>query len=132
MKRIFVNGTFDILHVAHIELLNYAREMGDYLMVAIDSDKRVTELKGPLRPINTEYERIGLLINLKAVDAVKVFDTDEELEKIIKNYNPDVMVKGSDYKNKPIIGSDYCKKIEFFERINEYSTTQTIQRIIDR
>ena len=57
MKRIFVNGTFDILHVAHIELLNYAREMGDYLMVAIDSDKRVTELKGPLRPINTEYER---------------------------------------------------------------------------
>ena len=132
MKTIFVNGTFDLLHPGHVVLLNTARSMGDYLVVAIDSDSRVKELKGESRPINSQHDRRVLLSNMKAVDVVEVFDTDEDLINIIKTYNPDVMLKGSDWKGKPIVGEEYCKKIEYYDRIEEYSTTKTIQRIVDR
>ena len=130
--KIFVNGTFDIIHSGHIKLLNYAASLGDHLLVAIDTDRRVAELKGPTRPINNEYERVGLMINIKGVDQVRVFDSDSELEKIIQDYAPDIMVKGSDYKDQPIVGAKYCKQIVFFDRIDEYSTTKKIQDIISR
>jgi len=130
--KIFVNGTFDILHPGHVRLLNTARSMGDYLIVAIDSDRRVRELKGPSRPVNNEFSRRVLLSNLKAVDIVEVFDSDEELEHIIKTYEPDIMVKGSDYQGQPIVGEEHVPKIVFFERIDEYSTTKTIESIISR
>jgi rfaE bifunctional protein nucleotidyltransferase chain/domain len=132
MKTIFVNGTFDLLHPGHIVLLNTARSMGDYLIVAIDSDRRVKELKGDTRPINSQHDRQVLLSNMKAVDIVEVFDTDEQLTEIIKLYKPDIMLKGSDWKGKTIVGESYCKKIEYYDRIEEYSTTKTIQRITDR
>jgi D-beta-D-heptose 7-phosphate kinase/D-beta-D-heptose 1-phosphate adenosyltransferase len=132
MNKIFVNGTFDIIHVAHIQMLNTAKAMGDYLIVAIDSDRRVKELKGSSRPINTEYERKTLLLNLKAVDSVEVFDSDQELEDIIHRHRPIIMVKGSDYRDKPIVGESLVPHIEFFERIDEYSTTNKIQDIINR
>jgi D-beta-D-heptose 7-phosphate kinase/D-beta-D-heptose 1-phosphate adenosyltransferase len=132
MKKIFVNGTFDIVHTGHLLLLNYARSLGDHLLVAIDSDSRVQRLKGQSRPINNESERTSLLINLRSVDRVRIFETDEDLVNIIATYQPDIMVKGSDYKNQPIIGAEHCKEIAFFERINEYSTTKKIQYIIDR
>jgi len=130
--KIFVNGTFDIVHVGHIQLLNYARSLGHHLLVAIDSDRRVRQLKGADRPVHNQMERKFLIENLRAVDSVCVFDTDAELEHIIILHEPDIMVKGSDYRNRPIIGEEHCGRIEFFERINEYSTTQTIQRITDR
>lgn len=130
--KIFVNGTFDIIHVGHIKLLNYARSLGDHLLVAIDSDRRVRQLKGTGRPVHNQDERKLLLENLRSVDSVEIFNTDDELEHIITLYEPDVMVKGSDYRNRPIIGEEQCGRIEFFERINEYSTTQTIQHIINR
>lgn len=130
MKRIFVNGTFDILHVGHLALLNYAKTLGDELSVAMDSDKRVKKLKGKSRPINSERERAEMLINLKAVDKVYIFDTDEELIKLVDEH--DIMVKGSDYKDKPIIGNDVCKELVFFDIINGYSTTEKIQDIISR
>jgi len=129
---IFVNGTFDIIHPGHIQLLNTARSMGDYLMVAIDSDERVGKLKGPSRPINSELDRKLLLENLKAVDEVLIFNSDEELEMIVKKYCPDIMIVGSDWRGKPIVGGQYAKRIEYFERINEYSSTKTIQDIINR
>jgi D-beta-D-heptose 7-phosphate kinase/D-beta-D-heptose 1-phosphate adenosyltransferase len=132
MKKIFVNGTFDIVHTGHLLLLNYAKSLGDHLLVAIDSDSRVQRLKGQSRPINDESERTSLLINLRSVDRVRIFETDEDLVNIIATYQPDIMVKGSDYKNQPIIGAEHCKEIAFFERINEYSTTKKIQYIIDR
>jgi D-beta-D-heptose 7-phosphate kinase/D-beta-D-heptose 1-phosphate adenosyltransferase len=132
MKTVFVNGTFDLLHPGHIALLNAARSMGDYLIVAIDSDRRVKELKGEDRPINTEFERIMFLSNLKAVDLVEVFDTDEELIEILKRYKPDIMLKGSDWKGKPIVGESCVKRIEYYDRFEEYSTTNTIQRITSR
>ena len=132
MSVIVVNGTFDILHVGHIMLLNTARSMGDYLLVCIDTDRRVKELKGDLRPINNQTDRRTMLSNIKAVDQVEFFDSDEDLINILKAHNPDIMVKGSDYRGKDIVGAEYCKRIEFFERLDEYSTTKTIQDIINR
>ena len=131
MKTIFVNGTFDILHPGHVQLLNYARSLGDSLIVAIDSDRRVRELKGKDRPINSEDDRKFMLENLCSVDSVWLFDSDQELEDICRLYNP-VMVKGSDYCGRAIVGQQYCKEIVFYDRIEPYSTTRTIQDISSR
>jgi rfaE bifunctional protein nucleotidyltransferase chain/domain len=130
MTKVFVNGTFDIIHFGHLQLLNYARSLGDSLTVGIDSDERVREKKGLTRPINNVCERQVLLENLRAVDRVCVFNTDEELIQLIKDC--DVMVKGSDYKGKSVIGETYCKNVIYFDRINEYSTTKKIQDITNR
>lgn len=133
MKKIIVNGTFDILHLGHLRLLEYARSFhNSYVYVLIDSDKRVKELKGNNRPIHNEYERASFLAALKSVDRVDIFNTDEELIDYIKNYAPDVMIKGSDYRNKTIIGAEFCKEIKFYDRLEKYSTTTKIQDIIDR
>jgi D-beta-D-heptose 7-phosphate kinase/D-beta-D-heptose 1-phosphate adenosyltransferase len=129
MKRVFVNGTFDVLHLGHLAMLNYAKTLGDHLVVAIDSDERVKRLKGSSRPINNVNERKVMLENLKAVDQVEIFDTDEDLINIIKTC--DIMVKGGDYKTLPIIGKEYVTVV-LFERIDEYSSTKKIQYIIDR
>lgn len=129
MKRIFVNGTFDVLHVGHLALLNFAKTLGDHLVVGIDSDERVKYLKGKHRPINNVYERKVMLQNLKAVDEVAIFDTDEDLIELIKQ--SDIMVKGGDYSNLPIIGKEYTTVV-LFERINGYSSTEKIQDIINR
>jgi D-beta-D-heptose 7-phosphate kinase/D-beta-D-heptose 1-phosphate adenosyltransferase len=129
---IFVNGTFDILHRGHLELLNYAKSLGDFLLVGIDSDDRVKEKKGPTRPIYNQGERKFFLENLKAVDSVDIFSSDNELESMIKSFKPDIMVVGSDWKGKPVIGSHYAAKLIFFDRIGDYATTRTIQSIIDR
>lgn len=131
MKTIFVNGTFDILHIGHIKLLNYARSLGDKLIVAIDSDKRVKKLKGENRPINNEQERKYLLENLRCVDEVIIFNSELELLDIIVSTKANLMVKGSDYKGKKIIGEGLIN-IQFFERIDGYSTTEKIQDIINR
>jgi D-beta-D-heptose 7-phosphate kinase/D-beta-D-heptose 1-phosphate adenosyltransferase len=130
MTTVFVNGTFDILHRGHIELLNYARSLGDVLIVAIDTDDRVAELKGPSRPINNQYDRMFMLDALQSVTSLYFFSSDNELVDIIKRYTP-IMVKGSDYKDKPILGAEYCKEIKFYDR-TEHSTTKTIQNIINR
>lgn len=130
MKKVFVNGTFDILHVGHVALLDYAKSLGDQLVVGIDSDDRVKLLKGSGRPINSQLERGTLLAALKSVDKVFVFDTDDELRSLIQAC--DIMVKGSDYRDKPIVGQEICKQIVFFERLNGYSTTNKIQDIANR
>ena len=132
MKKIFVNGTFDVLHRGHLLLLNYAKNLGDVLYVAIDSDERVKEKKGLSRPINSLDERLFMLENLKAVDYVMSFSNDGSLESLVKIIKPDIMVVGSDWKNKPVIGSQYAKELKFFDRIDGYSSTKTIQSIIDR
>lgn len=132
MSRIFVNGTFDVLHPGHVKLLNYAKSLGEYLTVGIDSDRRVAEKKGPSRPVYSVKDRAFMLQNLKAVDYVIVFDSDEELEGCLKMIKPDIMVVGSDWKGKSVIGSMYSAELRFFDRIDEYATTKTIQSIIDR
>jgi D-beta-D-heptose 7-phosphate kinase/D-beta-D-heptose 1-phosphate adenosyltransferase len=132
MTRVFVNGTFDIVHRGHLEMLEYACSLGDEVLVAIDSDRRVKELKGSTRPINNQIDRQFMLESLKYVNKVCIFDSDQELVDTIKQYGVDIMVKGSDYKGYPIIGQEYCKRIEFFKLKDEYSTTKTIQDITRR
>lgn len=131
--RIMVNGTFDILHRGHIELLNYAKSLGDKLLVAIDTDRRVKELKGETRPINNQEDRRFHLENLKAVDGVMFFDSKEELIEIMKGWQPDIYVKGSDWKkDKPSTAEQYCKQVIYYDRVGDYSTTKIIQHITNR
>jgi D-beta-D-heptose 7-phosphate kinase/D-beta-D-heptose 1-phosphate adenosyltransferase len=133
VTKVVVNGTFDILHLGHLKLLEYARGFPDsYVLVLTDSDRRIKELKGNNRPINNEYERSSMLFALKYVDRVEIFDTDQELIDLIKRFEPDIMVMGSDYQDKPIIGAEYCKQIKFYDRLGNYSTTKTIQDITSR
>ena len=128
-----VNGTFDILHRGHLELLNFAKSQGDQLLVAIDTDRRVKELKGETRPVNSQEDRKFFLYNLKAVDIVMLFDSKEELVNIMKEYKPDVYVKGGDWKrDKPGTAEQYCNKVIYYDRVGDYSTTKTIQDIISR
>jgi rfaE bifunctional protein nucleotidyltransferase chain/domain len=131
-KKVFVNGTFDLLHKGHLELLNYAKSMGDILYVAIDTDQRVKEKKGESRPINSQNDRAEFLTNLKSVDYVVLFGTDDELEYLVKSIEPDIMVVGSDWIGKTVIGSEHAKELKFFNRLDGYSTTNTIERIINR
>jgi rfaE bifunctional protein nucleotidyltransferase chain/domain len=131
MKRVFVNGTFDILHPGHVRLLQYAASLGN-LLVAIDTDRRVRQLKGAGRPFFNQDERRFMLKSLGCVNEVLLFDTDEDLEYLIQNYKPDVMVKGSDYRGRPIIGEEHVPQIEFFDRIDEYSTSKILQYSSDR
>jgi len=127
MKVSFVNGCFDVLHPGHIELLKYARSLGDYLIVAIDSDRKVAEMKGPERPIFSQHDRSTMLSAIRYVDVIHVFDTKEDLEDLLESISPDIMVVGSDWKGKEVVGSQYAKSVRFFDRIGEYSTTKTIQ-----
>ena len=131
-KKVFVNGTFDLLHRGHIELLNYARKQGGHVCVGIDTDDRVREKKGPTRPLFNQEERKYFLENLKAVDEVRFFSNDAELEGLVKSYQPDIMIVGSDWKDKSVIGSYWAAKLIFFDRIGEYATTKTIEDIINR
>jgi len=132
MKKILVNGAFDILHTGHIDLLNFAKNLGDYLLVAIDTDERIREHKGNERPVNSIKTREKILINLKSVDEVVAFGSDEELIAIFKEHNPDIRIIGSDWKNKTIVGKEYCKQIIFFERENDESTTKTLDGYVAR
>ena len=117
MSRVFVNGTFDLLHKGHLELLNYAKSLGDFVCVGIDTDDRVSEKKGPTRPIHNQEERKYFLESLKAVDEVRFFSNDKELEELVKSFKPDIMIVGSDWKDKSVIGSYWAAKLIFFDRI---------------
>lgn len=132
MKKVFVNGTFDLLHVGHLELLNYARQQGDYLVVGLDCDERVKKLKGSGRPIHNQLERMHMLMNIRAVDEVVIFLSDDGLEDLVNRVSPDLMIVGSDWKGKPIIGSEYAKEVRFYDRLPNFSTTNIIKSIIDR
>lgn len=129
MIKVFINGTFDILHPGHMQLIDFAAKQGDYLKIAIDSDERVRLLKGLSRPINCAPTRKIMLLNVKGVDEVSVFDTEDDLINTIREYNPDIMIVGSDYANKRVIGSEFAKKLIFFERIEQYSSTKVIEKI---
>lgn len=132
MKKVFVNGAFDVLHSGHLDMLYYAASLGSHLLVAIDTDTRIEYNKGKGRPFNPLSTRKYLMSSLKPVSSVAVFDTDQDLIDIIKRFAPDIMVKGSDWKGKPIVGEEYCKEVVFYERTNGESTTKTIQDFIDR
>lgn len=132
MKIIFVNGCFDVLHPGHIQLFKYAKSLGDYLIVAIDSDKRVSEIKGPERPIFSQSDRSQTLEAIRYIDVVHIFDSKEDLENLLKSIAPDIMIVGSDWKGKEVVGEQYAKTVRFFDRVGEYSTTKTLQGLTYR
>ncbi|TXE82948.1 D-glycero-beta-D-manno-heptose-7-phosphate kinase [Campylobacter peloridis] len=125
---VFTNGCFDILHFGHIKYLERAKKLGDILIVGLNSDKSVKRLKGDDRPINNEFERACMLASLYFVDYVVIFDEDTPYE-LINFLKPDILVKGADYKDKEIIGSNLVKKVKLIEFEDGFSTTNIINRI---
>lgn len=126
MRKVWLNGCFDVLHHAHFKMIEFASTFGEIVVIGIDSDRRVKELKGDDRPFHSEQERKYNLERIKGVSKVVIFDSSELLEEIIKTYQPNVFVIGSDYKNKPIIGEQYAKSIVFFNRMEDFSTTKIL------
>ena len=122
-----MTGTFDVLHRGHIEVLRYAKSLGDKLTVAVDTDARVKMLKGESRPIYSLEDRIFTLLSIRYVDNVVSFDSAEDLIELLKQANPDILLAGSDWKDKPGIGREYAKEVVYFDRIEPYSTTNTIK-----
>ena len=131
-KLVFTNGCFDILHRGHVTYLNEARSLGDYLIVAVNSDESVKKLKGPGRPINNEQDRAFILDNLKSVDYVMIFNEDTPYN-LIKEIIPDFLVKGGDWKEEDIVGYDIVKEnggeVKSLNYVNNYSTTGLIEKI---
>ena len=124
--RVWVNGTFDVLHIGHIKLLEFASQFGE-VRVGIDTDERVKKLKGELRPINTIKDRIDFMNSIKYVNSSVDFSTEEELCDRIKEWNTDIIVVGDDYKDKKVIGSNLVKEVIFFDKIDGHSSTKIIE-----
>ena len=108
---VWVNGTFDVLHRGHIELFKHAKSLGDFLIVGTDTDRRITQLKGKNRPINTLENREAMLRSIRYIDIVTHYDSDTELRECIKMCSANIMVIGEDYIDKHIIGADLFDKI---------------------
>ena len=127
-KIVWVNGTFDILHPGHIELFKIASSLGDKVIVGLDSDLKVNQDKGSGRPINDICYRKTMLEAIRYIDLVLTFGSRQELEDLIKLYNPDILMVGSDWKNGEVVGREYAKKVSFFERFGGYSSTEVIRK----
>lgn len=128
MTTVWTNGCFDILHRGHIELFKYAKSLGDNLIVGIDSDKKVKLDKGQDRPINCVEDRKYILESIRHIDKVLIFESTKELENLIKETKPDIMVIGSDWKDKTVIGHKHTTKLLFFDRVGNYSTTDILKQ----
>lgn len=133
MKVVFTNGCFDILHLGHIEYLAKAANLGDVLVIGMNSDHSVHRIKGDSRPINDEHSRSMVLASLEFVTAVVLFDEETPYE-LIKIIQPDILVKGRDYKIKEIVGHDIVLakggKVKTIELTPGYSTTGIEQKIL--
>ena len=130
MKNIWVNGCFDVLHVGHLQMLQFAKSLGNNLRVGIDSDSKVELDKGTGRPYNNEKDRKLMLEGFSCVDEVVIFSSPKELETMIKDYSPEAMVVGSDWKDKPVVGASYAGDVVYFDRIGSHSTTAILERQI--
>jgi rfaE bifunctional protein nucleotidyltransferase chain/domain len=122
-KVVWINGCFDVLHYGHFKLIQYATSFGGKLVIGIDSDERVKQLKGDARPFHTQEQREYNLRQIRGVGDVIVFHSEDELRETLKKLSPDVFVIGSDYMYKPIIGGEWAKEVKFFNRIEGFSTT---------
>ncbi|MBN2615739.1 MAG: D-glycero-beta-D-manno-heptose 1-phosphate adenylyltransferase [Bacteroidales bacterium] len=132
-KIVFTNGCFDLLHLGHVDYLSKAKDQGDVLIVGVNTDQSVRLLdKGSSRPITDEHARAVLVASLQFVDAVVLFDEETPYE-LIKTVQPDVLVKGKDYKEEDIVGYDIVKarggKITTIDLVPGYSTTRIEEKI---
>jgi D-beta-D-heptose 7-phosphate kinase/D-beta-D-heptose 1-phosphate adenosyltransferase len=134
-KIVFTNGCFDLLHVGHIRYLSQAKKLGDFLIIGLNSDSSVKELKGEDRPINSFEDRATLLSAIESVDLVIMFE-EQTPENLIKNIVPDILVKGGDYNIEDIVGyqtviqnGGQVKTLSFYEG---YSSTNYINKIKKR
>ena len=126
---VFSNGCFDILHRGHVEYLSKAADLGDILIIGLNTDDSVRRLKGPSRPVNDEKARAVVLAALESVDAIMFFEEDTPYN-LIKRVQPDVLVKGKDYKAEDIVGYDIVTakggKVETIELVEGFSTTNIL------
>ena len=131
-KIVFTNGCFDLLHRGHIEYLMQAAACGDVLIVGLNSDKSVKKLKGADRPLQDEKSRALILASLLFVDHVVLFDEETPVE-LIKSIQPDVLVKGGDYKEEEIVGNEVVTekggKVKIIDYLSGYSTTSLVDKI---
>ena len=129
-KTVFTNGCFDILHRGHIELLKHCKSIGKYVIVGLNSDKSVERLKGSTRPLTSQDDRKAILESIKYVDEVIIFNEDTPYN-LIKQLEPDIIVKGGDYTPDQVSGSDICE-VEIFDYKHGYSTTKIIESFSNR
>ena len=124
--KVWVNGTFDVMHIGHIKLLEQASKLGT-VRVGLDTDERIKSKKGPTRPVNTLEDRIEFMKSIRYVDSVVSFGSNKELEDRIKEWDADIMVIGDDYKYHEIIGVDLVDRIFFFDKIEGKSTSNILK-----
>ena len=127
-KVVFTNGCFDILHSAHIKLLQYAKKYGDVLIVGINSDESICRIKGPTRPINNINERVDILSCFDFIDYIVIFNEDTPYE-ILKHIQPDTIIKGGDYEVANIVGNEFAEETILFNYIPGKSSTNVINKI---
>ena len=128
-KIIFTNGCFDILNAGHVKYLEESKNLGDILIVGLNSNHSVSSLKGDKRPINDEMDRAIILSSLKSVDYVVIFDEDTPYN-LIKAIKPHTLVKGGDYEGKKVVGDDIANELKYINFIKNKSTTKIIEKII--
>ena len=125
---VFTNGCFDILHRGHLTYLKEAANLGDHLVVALNSDASVRRLKGESRPINHEIDRALLMSSLGFVDGVVLFHEDTPAE-VLSQLRPNILVKGGDYKAEDVIGKEFVEEVQILPFQDGYSTTSIIEKI---
>lgn len=134
-KVVFTNGCFDLIHSGHVDYLVKAKQLGDILIVGLNTDASVRRIKGEKRPILTQDERAFIVSNLKPVDYVTFFDEDTPAE-IIADLIPDILVKGADWSIDKIVGRDVVEanggEVKTIEFVNDQSTSKIIQTILNR
>jgi rfaE bifunctional protein nucleotidyltransferase chain/domain len=131
---VFTNGCFDLLHLGHVDYLAKTKDLGERLIIGVNTDSSVKRLKGEHRPLQDENSRLHILAALQSVDAVVLFDEDTPYE-LIKEIEPDILVKGADYKIENIVGYDIVVSrggsVQTIEFIEGYSTTLIEKRILN-
>lgn len=132
-KVVFTNGCFDLLHLGHVDYLEKARNLGDFLVVGVNTDASVSAIKGPFRPVSPEISRTRVLASLGFVDMVILFDEETPLN-LIEAIRPDILTKGNDYTIENIVGADFVLglggRVETIPLVEGFSTTNFVKRIL--
>jgi D-glycero-beta-D-manno-heptose 1-phosphate adenylyltransferase len=131
-KIVFTNGCFDLLHLGHVDYLEKARQLGDKLVLGLNTDRSISSIKGPNRPLQDEMSRARVMASLLFVDAVVLFDSETPLE-LIKAVKPDILVKGDDYSIEQIVGHEVVQQaggeVKTVPLVTGYSTTNIVKKI---